>query len=128
MRLSRLLLLIALCVPLTASSQTIDCLPPATRLRMADSLRALPKVREEAAAWRESAESFQASATKWRAADSLHLAGLRSSMRASAGQSVLLTNQAALTTMWTQRARRRGLVNVLLEVVLAGTIYVFITH
>ena len=116
--------------PLICSSQSIDgiALTPAGRIRIADSLRMLPQVRREAAAWRLTAYGYQAEARAWQTADSLHLAAVRSGAVVSGNLNALLASQAAETADWRHRARTSGFLNYTLAAGIAALTYLFITH
>jgi hypothetical protein len=103
-------------------------MPVAQAAKVADSLRVLPLVRDEALAWRKSSGFFQRAADSlWRAND-LNLSAVRSSQRAFEGQRLLTQNEAAKAEAWKQKARRRGLFNWLGLALAGGAAYLFITH
>jgi hypothetical protein len=114
-----------------ASSQPTEgqvCLSVPQAAKIQDSLRVLPVVRQEAAAWHTSSRYFQQSADSLRRANALNLDAARASQAAFTGQRALTANETAKASAWEQKARRRGWLNYLLAAAAAGLTYTFITH
>lgn len=101
-------LLIILCFKAQiAFSQGID-LSPAQRIRIADSLRVLPLVRQEANAWRTAyMQCDSASQTKSSASASLAQA-YRACLDAEQARSTQAAANADLAKLWERKAKARG--------------------
>lgn len=89
--------------------------------KIEDSLRVLPMVRQEARQWQLAATSFQHAADSLRRTGSFQQDAARSYQQSLNDQQRLLTSETATATEWRSKARKRGVVNVLL-VTLSGVL------
>ncbi len=96
--------------------------------KIEDSLRVLPLVRQEAQQWQQAATTFQHAADSLRRAGGLQQDAALSYQKSLSDQQRLLTSETAATTEWRSKARKRGVVNVLL-ITLSGVLAVLaLTH
>lgn len=115
----------------SASSQTTSaqvCLSVPQAAKIQDSLRVLPVVRREAAAWQMSSRFYQQAADSLYRSSELNLYAARAAERAFEGQQLLTQNEFAKANAWKQKARRRGLLNWLLLAGAGGAAYLLLTH
>ncbi|GGF04266.1 hypothetical protein [Hymenobacter cavernae] len=91
--------------------------------KIEDSLRVLPVVRQEAQQWRLASGSYQHAADSLTRALSLQRDAGQSYQKSLTDQQKLLTSETAEKTEWRSKARKRGVINVLL-VALSGVLVV----
>lgn len=130
------LLPLAILLPYAAFSQTIPasppagsspiCLPVAQAAQVRDSLRMLPVVRREAAAWALAAGRYRAAADTARTAYFGQLRSLNGVQRALWEEKAASARQAGLVKQWQGKARRRGFWNWVTVVSVAALSGVFI--
>ncbi len=128
-----LLLWLAILLPLTynAHSQSTSaqvCLSVPQAAKIQDSLKVLPVVRKEAAAWQTSSRFYQQAADSLYKASELNLSAVRAAERAFEGQQLLTQNEFAKANAWKRKARRRGLLNWIGAALVGGAAYFFIAR
>jgi hypothetical protein len=127
------LLLILLCRPHAVFSQATSpdlCLPAARVVRIADSLRVLPLVRQEAAAWQRAYHAADsASVRKGQQATALQQA-YRLEVAAVAAKSDEVAAATLQVVLWKATARRRGrrLAGVLGTVAASAAGLLYLSH
>jgi len=102
------------------------CLPVAQAGKIQDSLRVLPVVRREAAAWQTSSRFYQLAADSLWRSNELNLEAVRATQAAFEGQMQLTQNEFAKANAWQRKARKRGFLNWLLLAGAGGAAYLFI--
>lgn len=96
--------------------------------KIQDSLRVLPTVRQEANAWHQASTLYKGAADSLQRALSAQQNIGRSYQQSLADQQKLLTSATAEATEWRSKARKRGVVNVLLVALAGGLLVLAITH
>lgn len=134
----RNLLPLAILLPYAAFSQTIPasppagsatiCLPLTQAAQVRDSLRLLPVVRREAAAWARAAGRYRAAADTARAAYYWQARALSGVQEALWEEKAASARQASMVKQWQGKARRRGFWNWVTVVAVAALGGVFIAR
>jgi hypothetical protein len=100
--------------------------PQAAKIQ--DSLKVLPVVRREAAAWQTSSRFYQQAADSLYKSSELNLSAVRAAERAFEGQQLLTQNEFAQKIGWQKKAKKRGVLNAILATLAAAITYTAIKH
>ena len=129
--MKRLLLLLTLGLSsFSGHSQTTKALTISTQqaAKIEDSLRVLPLVRREARQWQMASGAYQQAADSLRRALRLQQGMGQSYQQSLADQTRLTTSATAEATEWRSKARKRGVINLLLTGAIGALAYLAIAN